>query len=46
MSKEPLPHIAVAPQDLHTVRDWVRFFVSEMRRGQVFFGPRLKQCLR
>lgn len=38
MSKEPLPHIAVAPQDLHTVRDWVRFFVSEMRRGQVFFG--------
>ena len=38
MSKEQTPHIAVDPQDLHTVRDWVRFFVSEMRRGQVFFG--------
>lgn len=38
MSKEQAPHIALDPHDLHTVRDWVRFFVSEMRRGQVFFG--------
>jgi ribosomal protein L3 glutamine methyltransferase len=38
MNKEQAPHIALDPHDLHTVRDWVRFFVSEMRRGQVFFG--------
>lgn len=31
-------HIAVDPKELHTVRDWVRFYVTEMRRGNVFFG--------
>ncbi|KYP12655.1 MAG: ribosomal protein L3 N(5)-glutamine methyltransferase [Limnobacter sp. CACIAM 66H1] len=30
--------MAVDPKELHTVRDWVRFYVSEMRRGQVYFG--------
>lgn len=39
MSKEQAPvNVAVDSRDLHTVRDWVRFFVSEMRHGQVFFG--------
>lgn len=30
--------IAHAAQSLHTVRDWVRFFSSEMSRHNVFFG--------
>ena len=38
MIKEHATPFAVDPHDLHTVRDWIRFFVSEMRRGQVFFG--------
>lgn len=38
MSQDQSAHIAVDPKELHTVRDWVRFFVSEMRRGNVFFG--------
>lgn len=38
MSQDQSAHIAVDPKELHTVRDWVRFFVSEMRRGHVFFG--------
>jgi ribosomal protein L3 glutamine methyltransferase len=38
MNQEHTAHIAVDPRELHTVRDWVRFYVSEMRRGQVFFG--------
>lgn len=38
MSHDQSTHIAVDPKDLHTVRDWVRFFVSEMRRGHAFFG--------
>jgi ribosomal protein L3 glutamine methyltransferase len=38
MNQEHTAHIAVDPKELHTVRDWVRFYVSEMRRGQVFFG--------
>lgn len=38
MNKEQTTHVAVDPRELHTVRDWVRFFVSEMRRGKVFFG--------
>jgi ribosomal protein L3 glutamine methyltransferase len=38
MNQEYTAHIAVDPKELHTVRDWVRFYVSEMRRGQVFFG--------
>ena len=27
-----------ATQELHTLRDWVRFYVSEMHRNNVFFG--------
>lgn len=38
MSQDKAAHIAVTPQDLHTVRDWIRFYVSEMRRSNVFFG--------
>ena len=38
MNQDHTAHIAVDPKELHTVRDWVRFYVSEMRRGQVFFG--------
>lgn len=38
MNQDYTAHIAVDPKELHTVRDWVRFYVSEMRRGQVFFG--------
>ncbi|WP_138517868.1 50S ribosomal protein L3 N(5)-glutamine methyltransferase [Limnobacter alexandrii] len=38
MNQDHAAHIAVDPKELHTVRDWVRFYVSEMRRGQVFFG--------
>lgn len=38
MSQEHTAYVAVDPKELHTVRDWVRFYVSEMRRGQVFFG--------
>lgn len=38
MSNEHVPHVAVELQELHTVRDWIRFFVSEMRRSDVFFG--------
>jgi ribosomal protein L3 glutamine methyltransferase len=38
MNQDYTAHIAVDPKELLTVRDWVRFYVSEMRRGQVFFG--------
>ncbi|MGV3469017.1 MULTISPECIES: 50S ribosomal protein L3 N(5)-glutamine methyltransferase [unclassified Limnobacter] len=38
MNQEHTAHMAVDPKELHTVRDWVRFYVSEMRRGQVYFG--------
>ena len=38
MNQEHNAHMAVDPKELHTVRDWVRFYVSEMRRGQVYFG--------
>lgn len=38
MSQDHAALTAVDPKELHTVRDWVRFFVSEMRRGHVFFG--------
>lgn len=38
MSQDKAAHISVTPQDLHTVRDWIRFYVSEMRRSNVFFG--------
>ncbi|MCQ8896048.1 50S ribosomal protein L3 N(5)-glutamine methyltransferase [Limnobacter humi] len=31
-------HIAVDIRELKTVRDWIRFGVSEMRRAKVFFG--------
>lgn len=31
-------HLAADSTDLLTVRDWVRFFVSEMRKANVFFG--------
>ncbi|HEY1058657.1 MAG TPA: 50S ribosomal protein L3 N(5)-glutamine methyltransferase [Limnobacter sp.] len=35
---ETATHIAVDIRELKTVRDWVRFGVSEMRRAKVFFG--------
>lgn len=38
MNQEHTAHMAVDPKELHTVRDWVRFYVSEMHRGQVYFG--------
>ncbi|MCR2746992.1 50S ribosomal protein L3 N(5)-glutamine methyltransferase [Limnobacter parvus] len=38
MNQDHAVHIAVDPKELHTVRDWVRFYVTEMRRGNVFFG--------
>lgn len=38
MSFERAHTIAVDHQELHTVRDWVRFYVSEMRRANVHFG--------
>ncbi|HEX4856894.1 MAG TPA: 50S ribosomal protein L3 N(5)-glutamine methyltransferase [Limnobacter sp.] len=38
MKSELSAHLAADATDLVTVRDWVRFFVSEMRKGGVFFG--------
>jgi ribosomal protein L3 glutamine methyltransferase len=38
MSNEQPPHFVVASQELRTIRDWIRFYVSEMRRSQVFLG--------